>query len=96
MLNHIPQILQPRVLLTAWLCESREFLFNVRGTFVMCVLEVTEFSLLELAAFRPFSYLPSNHRAAAERLRQRGLLRQENDQWHPTSVGLAVLGHTLH
>jgi hypothetical protein len=48
----------------------------------MCVLEVTDFSLLELAAFRPLSYLPSNHRAAAERLRQQGLLRQENGQWH--------------
>ena len=62
----------------------------------MCVLEVNEHTLLELAAFRPLSYLPCSHRAAAERLRQRGLLCQDNGQWHPTAVGLAVLGHTLH
>ena len=62
----------------------------------MCVLEVNEYTLLELAAFKPFSYLPSNHRPVAERLVQRGLLLREHGQWYPTAVGLAVLGRTLH
>jgi hypothetical protein len=62
----------------------------------MCVLEINEHTLLELAAFKPFSYVPRKHRPAAERLVQRGLLLREHGQWYPTAVGLAVLGQTLH
>ena len=62
----------------------------------MCVLEVNEHTLLELAAFRPISFLPSSHQPVAERLLKRGLLRRECGRWHPTAVGLVVLGHTLH
>jgi hypothetical protein len=62
----------------------------------MCGLHVNEHTLLELAAYRPFSYLPSNHRPVAERLRRQGLLQKKNGQWHPTAIGLAALGYTLH
>ena len=62
----------------------------------MCVLEVNEYALLELAGSKPLSYVPSNHRRVAERLVQRGLLHREDDRRYPTAMGLAVLGRTLH
>ena len=40
----------------------------------MRILKVNEYTLLELAAFKPLSYLPCNHRLVAERLVKRGLL----------------------
>jgi hypothetical protein len=62
----------------------------------MRILRVEEHTLLELAAYCPFSYLPSNHRWVVERLRRHGLLLEKNGEWYPTTVGLAALGYTLH
>jgi hypothetical protein len=62
----------------------------------MRVLKVNEYTLLELTAFKPLSYLPCNDRLVAERLVKRGLLLREDGQWYPTAMGLGVLGRTLH
>ena len=77
-------------------CTGHAGVENLRGEVLMRVLEVNAYTLLELAAFKPLSYVPCNHRPVAERLVPRGLLLRENGRWYPTAVGLAVLGRTLH
>ena len=53
----------------------------------MCVLEVNDYTLLELAAVKPLSYVPCNHRPVAERLVQRGLLLREHGSGIPQRWG---------
>ena len=54
------------------------------------------YALLELSAMKPINYLPPFHLSVAKQLLERGLLRREAQQWHPTSFGLRLLGRTLH
>jgi hypothetical protein len=55
-----------------------------------------DYALLELSAMKPISYLPPFHLSVAEQLVERGLLRREGQQWHPTLCGLRLIGRTLH
>jgi hypothetical protein len=55
-----------------------------------------EYALLTLAAVRPLRKLPKFHKAIADRLASKGLLRQADGAWHPTAAGLRVIHQTLH
>ena len=62
----------------------------------MSHLRENDYALLELSAMKPISYLPPFHLSIAEELSERGLLRRQGMQWHPTISGLRLLGRVVH
>ena len=65
-------------------------------TSLMIVTNRNEYALLSLAAVKPLACLPDFHKAIADRLASKGLLRQQNGEWHPTAAGLKVIRKTVH
>jgi hypothetical protein len=62
----------------------------------MCKLKKDDYALLELVAIKPVSYLPPIHHVMADRLCRLGLIRRDDNHWHPTAQGLALTRRTLH
>ena len=62
----------------------------------MVQLNENDYAMLELLAMKPISFLPPFHSWIAEQLSEKGVLRNDGRHWHPTAIGLRLLGCTVH